>query len=212
MGQYGKREAVHYRSYAYTEREDTLFVHLYMAGTVQKIVQGETAEISVMTDYPWDGNIRVTVRGASHSLTIALRIPAWCDGNFQLRGADNADTWVENGYLYVRRVWTDEDYIEITLPMEVRLVQADSRVRADSGKVAVMRGPLLTICGRTVVRMKCRYGWKSIKGNPCHILRLWRYLPTYLWRIIKSQSLILEFPFYFSDTVNAGGQNIAAGR
>lgn len=33
--------------------------------------------------------------------------------------------------------------VELTLPMEVRIMEADSRVREDIGKVAVMRGPFV---------------------------------------------------------------------
>lgn len=130
-------------SYAYTENEDTLFVHLFMQGTVRKMVQGETAEISLTTDYPWDGTIRVSVKGTSHPLTIALRIPAWCREGYQIRGIETGDTWMENGYLYIQKNWMEEDLVELTLQMEVRIMEADSRVREDIGKVAVMRGPFV---------------------------------------------------------------------
>lgn len=130
-------------SYAYTEKEGTLLIHLYMGGTVQKMVQGETAEIIVDTDYPWNGNIRVTVRGTSHPMTIAMRIPAWCCEDYEIRGTEGAETWMENGYLYVRKIWTNEDCVELILPMEVRIMEADSRIRENVGKVAVMRGPFV---------------------------------------------------------------------
>lgn len=130
-------------SYAYTENEDTLFIHLFMQGTVRKMVQGETAEISLTTDYPWDGTIRVSVKGTSHPLTIALRIPAWCGQEYQIRGTETGDTWMENGYLYIKKIWMEEDLVDLTLPMEVRIMEADSRVREDIGKVAVMRGPFV---------------------------------------------------------------------
>ncbi|MDE6566854.1 MAG: glycoside hydrolase family 127 protein [Lachnospiraceae bacterium] len=130
-------------SYAYTENENTLFVHLFMQGTIRKMVQGEKAEISLTTDYPWDGTIRVSVKGTNHPLTIALRIPAWCREKYQIRGTETGDTWMENGYLYIRKIWMEEDLVELILPMEVRIMEADSRVREDIGKVAVMRGPFV---------------------------------------------------------------------
>lgn len=130
-------------SYAFTENEDTLFIHLYMAGTVRKMVQNETAEIAVSTDYPWDGVVRVSAKGTGHPLTIALRIPGWCCGEYQIRGVETGDIWMENGYLYIQKIWKEEDLVELILPMEVRIMEADSRVREDVGKVAVMRGPFV---------------------------------------------------------------------
>lgn len=129
-------------SYAYTEKEDTLYIHLYMGSTVRKEVQGETAEICVTSGYPWNGEVSVRVRGASGPFTIALRIPEWC-GDYQIRGTEGADARIENGYLYVTKAWTEEDVIELSFPMEVCVWEADSRVREDIGKVAVTRGPMV---------------------------------------------------------------------
>lgn len=129
-------------SYAYTEMEDVLFIHLYMDSRVYKELHGETVEVSVTTGYPWDGKICVQVKGAPDLFTVALRIPGWCR-EYQVKGIENADTWMENGYLYIRKKWTEEDFAELNFPMEVRILEADSHVREDVGKVAVMRGPFV---------------------------------------------------------------------
>ncbi len=130
-------------SYAYTEKEDTLYIHLYMGSMVQKEIQGETAEISVTSGYPWNGGVSVKVRGTSLPFTIALRIPEWCADEYQVRGTEGAETRTENGYLYVTKAWGAEDQVELSFPMEVRVFEADSRVREDIGKVAVMREPVV---------------------------------------------------------------------
>jgi Uncharacterized protein conserved in bacteria len=130
-------------SYAYTEKEDTLYIHLYMGSMVQKEIQGETAEISVTSGYPWNGGVSGKVRGTSLPFTIALRIPEWCADEYQVRGTEGAETRTENGYLYVTKAWGAEDQVELSFPMEVRVFEADSRVREDIGKVAVMRGPVV---------------------------------------------------------------------
>lgn len=129
-------------SYAYTEKEDTLYIHLYMGSTVQKEVKGETAEISVSSGYPWNGDVRVQVKGTGHPFTIAMRIPEWC-GEYQVQGTEGADTLEKDGYLYVTKVWKEEDSLSLHFPMEVHVFEADSRVREDIGKVAVMRGPVV---------------------------------------------------------------------
>lgn len=49
----------------------------------------------------------------------------------------------KNGYVDVARTWKDGDRVELDLPMDVHAVAADSRVKADSAKVALQRGPLV---------------------------------------------------------------------
>ena len=83
------------------------------------------------------------VKGTSVPFTIALRIPEWCADEYQVRGIEGAETRTENGYLYVTKAWGAEDQVELSFPMEVRVFEADSRVREDIGKVAVMRGPVV---------------------------------------------------------------------
>lgn len=44
-------------SYAYTENEDTLWVHLYAGGTVEKEVNGQKAQVVITSGLPWDGDV-----------------------------------------------------------------------------------------------------------------------------------------------------------
>jgi hypothetical protein len=48
-----------------------------------------------------------------------------------------------NGYAKIRREWKLGDSIELSLPMPVRRILADSRVKDDAGLVALERGPLV---------------------------------------------------------------------
>jgi DUF1680 family protein len=50
---------------------------------------------------------------------------------------------MENGYAVINRNWKKKDMVEVSLPMEVRLVIANDKVAADRGKVALQRGPLI---------------------------------------------------------------------
>lgn len=129
-------------SYAYTEKEDTLYVHLYMGSTIQKEIKGETAEISIESGYPWNGKISVKVRGAKEAFTMAFRIPDWC-GEYHMEGAGDARTEEKDGYLYITKAWEENDVLSFDFPMEVRILEADTKVREDIGKVAVMRGPIV---------------------------------------------------------------------
>lgn len=65
-------------SYAYTEKEDTLYVHLYMGSTIEKKIGEDTATIQVKADFPWNSKVSVEASGTDKKFTIALRMPGWC--------------------------------------------------------------------------------------------------------------------------------------
>lgn len=129
-------------SYAYTENEDTLFVHLYMGSALTKRVGEQTAEVCVESNFPWDGKVKICVRAKDSSFKLALRIPGWCD-TFEISGCDAFEREVRNGYLYIKKEWKQEDCLELNFPMEVKLIAANPMVRENVGKVAVTRGPIV---------------------------------------------------------------------
>ena len=50
---------------------------------------------------------------------------------------------MERGYAKLRRKWRSGDFVELEFPMPIRRVAADERVKADAGKVALQRGPIV---------------------------------------------------------------------
>jgi len=129
-------------TYVFTETEDTVFVHLYIGSRMEKSLKSGPAQISIQSGFPWNGDvtIRVTCK-EKETFTIAFRIPDWC-GKYRIGGIEGAVTKEENGYLYITKEWKS-DSLQIEFPMEVRIVEADSRVRENIGKAAVMRGPVV---------------------------------------------------------------------
>ena len=49
----------------------------------------------------------------------------------------------ENGYVHITRKWQEGDILSLKMEMPVELVEANPRVRADAGKVAIQRGPMV---------------------------------------------------------------------
>ena len=128
-------------SYAYTENEDTLFLHLYMGSTLEKKIGEKTADIRVESNFPWEGDVKITIRAKNTGLKLALRIPDWCS-RYELDGFTGG-TEEKDGYLYLQKDWGEEEEFTLHFPMEVRLIAAKEAVREDMGKVAVMRGPVV---------------------------------------------------------------------
>ena len=129
-------------SYAYTEKEDTLYVHLYMGSNVEKTVNGKTVNVQMESDMPWEGNIKIRVQAENAKMTLALRIPGWCK-NYKISGIEDAAQEEKDGYLYLKKVWNREETFCIDFPMEVQMFAASERVREDIGKAAIMRGPVV---------------------------------------------------------------------
>lgn len=155
-------------AYVFTETDDTVFIHLYIGAHMEKRMRTGTAKIDIESGFPWNGNVSVRVECETEEVfTIALRIPNWCR-QYKITGTDNTDTAKESsglhntedggklwdkevyairkvekdGYLYVTKAWKS-DTIQIEFPMEIRVIEADPRVRETIGKMAVQRGPVV---------------------------------------------------------------------
>lgn len=152
-------------SYAYTENEDTLFMHLHLSGTIEKQTGGQTAEFCVESGMPWDGKVSITYTGEqSVRMNLAVRIPGWCE-HWKAEGLEN-DAWTEEkGYVYITDTWEAGRRIVFTFSMETQFYQADDRVREDSGRLAVMRGPVV-YCAEEVDNGKNLHLFEILPDHP----------------------------------------------
>jgi len=123
---------------------DGLALHLYAAAQLRFTVNDTVVRLEVATDYPWDGEITLTVRPAAPTtFTLRLRVPAWCRGaEVRINGESVACTPAQ-GYAILTREWQPGDQVHLHLPMPVERVRADPRVATVAGCVALQRGPLV---------------------------------------------------------------------
>jgi DUF1680 family protein len=131
--------------HAYHRNGDTLFADLFHDGTVTFEAGGKTARLRQRTRYPWDGVVTIRSEAdAAVDFTLALRIPSWSRGHsVTLNGAALSGAAGPDGYARITRRWAQGDTVVLTLPMRIERIHADRRVRADYGKVALQRGPLV---------------------------------------------------------------------
>ena len=68
--------------YVYAAKKDTLWVNLYMAGTLETQLEGKDFGLTQETSYPWSGDILLTVGKTrrKQATTLKLRIPGWVRG------------------------------------------------------------------------------------------------------------------------------------
>ena len=147
-------------SYAFTETEDTLFVHLYIGSELRKNVNGTDVSVHMTSEFPWNGKVTLQADSADTPFTLALRIPGWCtsyqvsllgaahnpiSGSEAITGLDASEYTIKDGYLYITRKWKESETLTLDFPMEIQVWNANPNVREDIGRAAVTRGPI-TYC------------------------------------------------------------------
>ncbi|WP_273844035.1 glycoside hydrolase family 127 protein [Rubrobacter calidifluminis] len=128
--------------YFYSTSEGTVWVHLYAEGEAN--LQGPKVRLRQRTGYPWDGDVEVEVVSGEGEFSLMLRVPAWCEeARIEVNGAE-ADIPAKPGsYAGIQRRWRPGDTVRLHLPMPVRLLESHPYVLENTGRVAVMRGPIL---------------------------------------------------------------------
>jgi len=147
--------------YTYACRDKDVYVNLFISsdGTIQ--TAGTKVKLSQQTEYPWKGKTSIKVEPQkSERFTVCVRIPGWArneavpsdlytfmtpvDDKHTLKVNGKAiSPSIEKGYARIERQWQKGDTIELDLPMPVRRVIANEAVKADRGRVALQRGPIV---------------------------------------------------------------------
>lgn len=126
--------------YAYTQSDEALYAHLYMNSEVDY----KNVKVKTQCDYPWSGDINIKFSSEESTyFSYAMRIPGWCkEYSIKLNGT-KAEYTMQNGYAVIQRTFNNGDEIELCLEMPVEVMEANPMVREDTGKVALMRGPIV---------------------------------------------------------------------
>jgi DUF1680 family protein len=129
--------------YLATTDDGGLQLHQYVPSSITAAVPGGQARISVETGYPWDGLVRVSVEQTpAAQWALSMRVPGWAeDASLRVDGEERPVS--AGSYASVQRSWQAGDAVELSLPMTVRFVEADERIDAVRGCVAIERGPLV---------------------------------------------------------------------
>ena len=130
--------------HSYNAELNTLYTHLYAGNDLQSRVNGGELSIKTITEYPWKGDIDISFyMKESIKFNYALRIPSWCK-NYSLKLNDAIVNFrMESGFAILDREWVNGDRISLNLDMPVEFVKSNPSVRANIGKIAVMKGPIV---------------------------------------------------------------------
>lgn len=155
--------------YAYAHTPDCLYVNLFVGGSAAVRMGENTVRVTQQTRYPWAGSVKIMVepesRPAGQEFTICVRVPGWAQespvpSDLYLYPDLGPKDWnqrrvtvkvngrpvaldIAKGYAQIRRTWEVGDAIELNLPMPIRRVRSHRKVKANTGRVAIQRGPVV---------------------------------------------------------------------
>lgn len=147
--------------YIYAVKDRNLYVNLFAGNSTTVKVGGKDVALTQQTQYPWQGDIAITVdKNKAGEFTLKVRIPGWVRNqpvpsdlyayadnlrptySIKVNG-ETVESELQQGYFAISRAWKKGDRVEVHFDMPVRTVTALEDVEADRGRVAVERGPLV---------------------------------------------------------------------
>ena len=130
--------------YIYGEDEESIFINLYVSNEAETQINGVPCKLTIDSDFLKNGNVKIYVKSQQDSGgKLALRIPGY-SRRFQVsrNGKEIGRPRIEKGYLILEDLKAEEMII-VSCDMKARFVHANPEVRADEGRTAIMRGPLV---------------------------------------------------------------------
>ena len=131
-------------SYIHTTGDAAVYTHLFIGSESVIKINGKELLLTITTKYPWDSNVNISFAVKSPvRFVYGFRIPGWCSYFSVKLNGNNVGFTVNDGFALLDRQWQEGDSLEIMFDMPVQFIQANPKVRANSGKVSVMRGPVV---------------------------------------------------------------------
>ncbi len=149
--------------YIYAVDDDALYWNLFVASTATATVGDATFGLTVTGSYPYKGEMKLTfnsVEGNANGKTLKVRIPGWAVNKpvesdlysyvnptttpvvIKLNGEEINYT-VQDGYALLQKDWQADDYVEISLPMDIHQVVSNPNLKSNEGLCAYERGPIV---------------------------------------------------------------------
>lgn len=144
----------------YAKDDKALYVNQFIGTTMTTQIGGSKICLKQESSFPWNGTVRFVWK-SSGNIDLKIRMPQWVRGkgriasslyfydgeqgqiHVSVNGSDIQCTPDSNGYLTLCKKWKKGDIVEVEFDMPINRVYTDERVKANVGKVALMKGPTL---------------------------------------------------------------------
>lgn len=135
---------------AFMSAQDGPVVNFYeRGGATLPLASGKQVRLEIDSDYPRPGAVEITVTPeAAQQFTLSLRIPAWSPTAKVEVNGEAVSGVTPGAYARLARTWKPGDKVRLTLDFAVRLVKDPG----NSGRVAVMRGPVVFALDKRVTQ------------------------------------------------------------
>lgn len=124
--------------YLYAQDGDGLYVHQFISSRLETEVDGRAASLTLESELMENGSVHLRAEG---NYTLRVRLPRYLEQPKLTINGQDAPLRLERGYLVIPVCGRAE--ISLRGSVRARFVAADRRVRADLGKLAVMKGPFV---------------------------------------------------------------------
>lgn len=132
--------------YVYSQKPEKkeLYVNLFVSNETELDWNKNKIFVKLQTEFPWVNTYSLEVKNVpADGMDLMLRVPDYAQ-DYQVKADGNIyeeNKESEKGY---RRVHVEKDTkVEVSFAAPAKFVYANPQVRADSGKVAIVRGPLV---------------------------------------------------------------------
>ena len=149
--------------YIYAHHNENLYVNLYIQGTADIDMADGTVTLTQTTNMPWEGAVSIEIdkiQNPGREIAMMLRLPGWANGQpvpsdlYSYVNPQNANITVKvngeatdytmvNGYMTIKRTWTEGDVINFELPMDAHKTVTNELVVDNTDKMSIERGPIV---------------------------------------------------------------------
>lgn len=127
--------------YVYAQESDSILIHQFISSEVQTETKGGITTLKMDSTLMQDGKVSIhaeTEKGCS----LKIRIPAYAENWKVLTGRKEEKPEIQNGYITVT-LPEGEHMVTLDLDVHPHWVAANDYVRADAGKAALVKGPVV---------------------------------------------------------------------
>jgi len=126
--------------YIYFMDGNDLFINLFIQNDASFEINGKPVNISLKTNYPRTGLVKIAVKASDVPFSFNIRIPSFAE-NFTADLAGDPGTGEKrNGYFRITKTWNSSE-IKVSFDIKSQLIYPNPKVHQNCGKVAIARGP-----------------------------------------------------------------------
>jgi hypothetical protein len=147
--------------YIYARKADKFYINLFVESSAEIDIGDVTIFVKQETDFPWNGQVKISINTSQVAqFSVLIRIPGWSGNNpipgglyqFKNNIEENPvikvndvkyEFIIDNGYAIINRSWQRGDVIELSFPMPIRQLVANSLLEDNRDKIALQRGPIV---------------------------------------------------------------------